>query len=187
MTKEQLAKLGIVIEGETVDGEELETLLTKHFGGLNDEIKKNKDLISKRNAEINALKDKEKEKLSEDEKTRLHYEELETTNKALLRKIDLSEKIAGYVELGYSKELATKVAEAELDGKSTVEFHKQFIEATKKSVEAEVLKRTPNPNLNDDKTVTTKEDVVKGGYEAMMKLKAENPEKYKEYFGSDEQ
>lgn len=185
MTKEQLAKLGIVVESETVEGDELNDLLSKRISGLEDENKKSKNLISTRNAEINALKDKEKEKLSEDEKTKLHYEELEKSNKALQREISLSKKVAGYVELGYSKELATKVAEAELDGKSTVEFHREFINTKTESIKAEILKQTPTPNTNDNKDVITKEKVIEGGYEAMTKLKAEHPEKYKEYFGDD--
>ena len=185
MTKEQLAKLGIVVDSDTVEGEELDTLLSKHIGGLNDEIKKNKNLISERNTEIKSLKDKEKEKLTEDEKTKLFYQELEETNKSLQREINLSKKVAGYVEIGYSKDLATKVAQAELDGKPTTEFHKQFIEATRQSIKAELLKQSPNPDTNDNTKSITKEEVIKGGYEAMNKLKAENPEKYQEFFGNE--
>lgn len=180
MTKEQLAKLGITVETDTVEGDELDALLSKHISGLNDEIKKGKNLISERNTEIKSLKDKANEKLTEDEKTQLFYKELEETNKSLQREINLSKKVAEYVELGYSKDLATKVAQAELDGKSTTEYHKQFIEATEQRVKAEILKQTPNVKSGGNFDTVTREDYKKMTYSQKMKLREENPELFEQ-------
>ena len=46
-----------------------------------------------------------------------------------------------------------------------------------------LLSRTTAP----DGSVKTKEEVVKGGYEAMMKLQQENPALFEQYFGKSEQ
>ena len=77
MTKEQLAKLGITIEGDNATDEEVEKLIAEKFSSLNGDLKKNKDLLSARNGEIAEYKRKEQEKLSEEEKQRLHYQEME--------------------------------------------------------------------------------------------------------------
>jgi hypothetical protein len=186
MTKSQLEKiLGIKLEDgkDAYTDDEVTELVAKSYSELRSDLTKNKDLLSKRNSEIAEYKRKEQEKLTDDEKARLQFEETVKENNALKRKILRSEKIADYIGLGYSKELAEKVADAELDGKSTVELRKQFIVAKEESIKAELLKETPNPDTKKDTSTKTKEEIVKGGYEEMLKLKETNPEVYNEYFG----
>lgn len=182
MTKEQLAKLGITIEGESATDEEVEKLLTEKFNSLNGDVKKHKDLLSARNSEIAEYKRKEQEKLTEEEKTKLHYEEMEKEIASLKRKDSLNTKINDLMSLGYDKDLATKYANAELDGKSTIEFQKQFMEAKLEAQKKELLNNTPNPKLNNpDGSVKTKEDFDKLGYEGQVKLYNEHPEIYKQF------
>jgi len=190
MTKSQLEKiLGIKLEEgqDTYTDDEATELIARHYAEVRNEATKNKDLLSKRNSEIAEMKRKEQDKLSDDEKARLQFEETVKENTSLKRKIARSEKVADYIGLGYPKELAEKVADAELDGKSTVELRRQFLTAKEESIRAELLKDTPAPDTKKDTSTQTKEDVVKGGYEAMLKLKQDNPELYDQYFGQPKQ
>ena len=182
MTKEQLAKLGINIEGEEITDEEGFKLIEQSQNSLKGEVKKHKELLSTRNSEIAEYKRKETEKLSEDEKTKLHYEELEKTNKELARKIALNEKIADLMSIGYDKDLAKKYAEAELDGKSTIEYQKQFMASQLEAQKQDLLKQSKAPQTSDpNESVKTKEDFDKLGYEGQLKLYNEHPEIYKQF------
>lgn len=186
-TKEQLAKLGINIEQDTIEDEEAQKLIADRFNSLNGDLKKHKDLLSARNGEIAEFKRKEQEKLSEEEKTKLHYQEMEKEIATLKKENALNKEIKDLMGLGYDEELARKYAEAKLDGKSTIEFQKQFIENKLEAQKQELLKSGKVPSVNDpDKGVKTKEEVVKGGYEAMNKLQHDNPELFEQYFGKGE-
>ncbi len=184
MTKEQLAKLGIVIDGNELPDSEALALIEQKFGTLNGDLKKHKDLLSARNGEIAEYKRKEQEKLSDDEKRALHYQELEETNKTLTRKLALNEKIKDYIAIGYSEELATKVANAELDGKPTANYHKEFITAREESLRAELLKGNPQPHTNGDPKPLTLDDLKKMSYEELLKTQETNPELVNEYLGN---
>ena len=96
MTKEQLAKLGINFEGETITDEELEKILTEKFNSLNGDIKKHKDLLTARNSEIAEFKRKEQEKLSDDEKQKLHYAEMEKEIRELKRANEILQEALGF-------------------------------------------------------------------------------------------
>lgn len=181
MTKEQLAKLGIVIEGNDMPDSEAFALIEQKFGSLNGDLKKHKDLLSTRNSEIAEYKRKEQEKLSDDEKRQLHYQELEETNKTLTRKLALNEKVKDYIALGYSEELATKVANAELDGKSTASYHKEFITAREEKLKAELLQGNPQPHTNGDPKTLTKEALSKMTYSELLKAQETNPEIVNEF------
>lgn len=181
MTKEQLAKLGIVIEQDEISEEESQKLIAERVAALAGENSKQKTLLSQRNSEIAEYKRKEQEKLSEEEKTKLHYEELEKANKEMHRKLDLNEKVKGYLAIGYSEELATKIAEAELDGKPTFEFHKQHLASREETIKAELLKGTPDPRTDNSNKTLTKADLDKMGYEGLLKVQKENPALYNEW------
>ena len=181
MTKEQLAKLGIVIEEDSVDDARALELISKKQNETSAELIKHKDLLTKRNGEIAEFKRKEQEKLSDEEKQRLHYEEIEKKNADLTKRLALNEKTAEYISLGYDADLARKVAEAELEGKSTVEYRKQFITAQQEKIKADLLKGTTNPETNkNENTKVTKEQFDKMGLEALMKRQQENPTLYNE-------
>ena len=185
-TKEQLKKLGIQVEEDKeYTDEEAFALIEKNANDMRGDLNKHKDLLSKRNSEIAEFKRKEQDKLSEEEKTRLHYEELEKENASYKKTIAKSQKVNEYMGIGYPKELAEKIADAELEGKSAVELHKQFMTSREESLKAELLKNSPDPSNNKQTQTVTKEDVIKGGYEAMMKLKEENPTQYQEFFGKN--
>ena len=183
MTKEKLAKLGITIEADEISEEEAEKLIEQKFASLNSDVKKHKDLLSTRNSEIAEYKRKEQEKLSDDEKQKLHYQEMEKEIASLKRKDILNSKINDLMSLGYDKELATKQAEAEVDGKSTIEFQRKFMESKLETQKQELLKQTKTPNVNDPNGggVKTKEDFDKLGYEGQLKLYNENPEVYNQF------
>jgi len=182
-TKEQLAKLGINFDGEEITDEEVEKLLTEKFSSLNGEIKKHKDLLTSRNSEIAEYKRKEQEKLSDDEKQKLHYAEMEKEIAMLKRKDSLNTKINDLMSIGYDKELAKKYAEAELDGKSTIEYQKTFMQSQLEAQKQELLKSGKNPQVDDPNNgiVKTKEDFNKLGYEDQLKLYNEHPEIYKQF------
>ena len=180
MTREQLLKLGIATEKDNLTDDEIFELLEKKKGERDAELSKNKDLLSKRNGEIAEYKRKEQEKLSEEEKTKLHYEELERELASVKRENALSKKIADYVGIGYDGELAKKVAEAELDGRSTIELHKQFIKAREESIKAELLKGGSKPKTESETKTLTKAEFNKLGYSELLKLQEENPVLYDE-------
>jgi len=182
MTKEQLAKLGINVEGETITDEELEKLLTEKFNSLNGEVKKHKDLLSTRNSEIAEYKRKEQEKLSDDEKRELQIKDMEKELANLKRKDSINTKINDLLSLGYDKETAKKYAEAEIDGKSTIEFQRQFLQSQLEAQKQELLKGAPTPKQNDPNGLPkTKEDFDKLGYEGQLKLYNEHPEIFKQF------
>ncbi len=185
MTKEQLAKLGITIEGETITEDEAFALIEKHHNEIANErnkLKKRSDELSSENAEY---KRKAQEQLSEDEKQKLKYQEMEKEIASLKRKDSLNTKVNDLMSLGYDKELATKFANAELDGKSTVDYQKQFMEAQLEKQKQELLKKTPNPQQGDpNSSVKTKEDFDKLGYEAQLKLYNEHREIYDKFANS---
>ena len=183
MTKEKLAKLGINIEGEEITDEEAFALIEKHHTELMSEKAKLKKRTDELSSEIAERKKADLEKLSEDEKTKLHYEEMEKEIASLKRKDSLNSKINDLMSIGYDKDLATKYANAELDGKSTIEFQKTFMEAKLEAQKQEMLKGTPNPQMNNPNDIgkTTKDDFDKMGYEERVKLFNEHPEVYQQF------
>ena len=181
MTKEQLAKLGIAVDKDLTD-EEAFALIEKHNQDLVNEKSKLKGLNDKYSSEIAGYKKKEQDRLSDDEKKALAQQELENELKTLRRENDINRKVGELVEIGYSKELATKVAEAELDGKSTAKYHKEFITAREESLKAELLKSTPKPSATSvDTKATTIEDMKKMTYVELQKVAENNPQLFSEF------
>ena len=185
MTKEQLAKLGITIEGDSISDDEAFALIEKHTKALSDEkskLKKRNDELSSENADY---KRKAQDQLSEEEKTTLKIQELENSNKELKRSLARNDLINELVGIGYDKELATKYADAQLDGKPTIEFQKKFMESKLEAQKQELLKGGKDPKIDDPdkaKTKFTKENFSKGliSMEEMNTLKETNPTLYSE-------
>lgn len=187
MTKEQLAKLGITIEADSISDEEAFVLIEKKNAELVNEktkLKKRNDELSSENADY---KRKAQETLSEEEKTKLQIEEMANKNKELERRLARNDLINDLMSIGYDKELATKYADAQLDGKPTVEFQKKFMEAKLEAQKQELLKGTTPPQVDPDKgdNKFTKENFLKGNIsmEEMNTLKETNPTLYKEIVG----
>lgn len=180
-TKEQLARYGITVEQDEVSDEEAHKLIEDRFSSLSEETKKQKKLIDTRNSEIAEFKRKEQEKLSDDEKEKLRVDTIEKENQALKRTIARSNKVNEYMGIGYSKELAEEIADAELDGKPTVALHKKHMDAELEKQKAELLKGNPTPQVKDDTNTWTQEKFDKAGYEEKLKLHNEHPELYEQF------
>ena len=183
MTKEQLAKFGIVIDKDEVTDEEAQELIANKISGIEAEKTKLKGQVDKYSSEVSAYKKKEADKMSEDEKEKLRVEGIEAENKNLHRQIEMSNKINEYLAIGYDRELAKQIAEAELDGKSTSALHDKHIKAQLEKQKAELLKGGDKVHVEEEnKTLYTKENFKKGliTMEQMNELKATNPTLYKE-------
>lgn len=180
MTKEQLARLGIVIDKDEVSDEEGMQLIEQHTTGLVNEKTKLKGQVDKYSTEIANYKKKETDRLSEEEKTKLHYAELEKENADLRKAKALTERETAYISAGYDPKLAKEIAEAELEGKPTAELHKKHITAVEERVKAEVLKGTPDPKTKSNPKTWTKEEFAKASYEEKLALYNDNPQLYAE-------
>lgn len=148
-----------------------------------DEIAKQKTLISTRNSEIADLKKKEQEKLSDEEKRQLEHDNLVKELEDLKAKDAVNQKVEAYMAIGYPKDLARKVAEAEVKGEDTTELHKQFITAHDEEVKKQAMAGNPAPKGTQlDPKKYTKEAFKKGeiSYEELVELEAKHPDVYKE-------
>lgn len=155
MTKEQLEKLGIKTDKENLTAEEIDALVEQRVAELTGENAKNKTLISQRNSEIAEYKRKEQERLTEEERKALLEKEKDEKIAKYEREIAKSGKVAEYMAIGYPKELAEKVADAEIEGKSTAKYHDEFVKSREQSIRAELMAGNPNPNGGgDDKPVS---------------------------------
>lgn len=177
MTKELLAKLGITVEKDLTD-EEVVSEVLKIVKGKDDTISGHKALIDKYTGEISTLKKEKEAKMTEEEKAIAHTKELEQQVAEYQRNANIATRKASYLGLGYSEELATKIAEAEIDGQPTAEYHKQHQELLVKETLAKKIDKTPNPKTT--KTDITKEQFDKMGYEELDKLQRENPTLYEQ-------
>lgn len=148
-----------------------------------------KETANKWSSEAADYKKKYKELLSEEQrKQEEHNESVESMRKELDQlkaEKALNEHVSSLIALGYSSELANKVAKATVDGdfKKVYELQSKFIEDTKKTVESEALKKTPAPEVGDDgdKTVTA-EKFKSMTLAEKQKLYEESPDTFNEYF-----
>ncbi|MBO4541653.1 MAG: hypothetical protein J5725_00575 [Bacteroidales bacterium] len=182
MTKEKAVELGITFDTETPTQEEIDEKVARRLTELTGENSKNKDIISKRNSEIAEYKRKEQEKLTADEKRALHEKELEEKLAGYEKQFAKTSKVNDYLSVGYDKELAEEIAEAELSGKSTAELHKKHILAREEAIRKELMEKNPKPKQNDPnlKKDLTTDDFKKMGYTEKLKLKEENPALYEQ-------
>lgn len=146
-----------------------------------------KEVADKYASEAADFKKKYKEQLSDEQKREQErndaYEAMKTELDTLKAEKKTNEHIANLIELGYDKDTAKKVAEATIGGdfKTVYELQAKFIDTTKKNVESEALKKTPAPNLGDDKNKgITKEDFKKMSLGEKQKLKDDDPETFAE-------
>lgn len=133
---------------------------------LREEVKKNKDLITKYTGEISALKKEKNSTLTEAEAKALAQEEafkeLQSKYDEMLKSSTRSAYVTKYVELGYDRELAEETAQALVDG----DLDKVFMNGEKykatleKQFKADALKATPKPGAGSPQ-FKTKEDIMK--------------------------
>jgi len=182
MTKEQIEKLGITFtEGMTDD--DVVKALSKQKADYEAEKVKSKGLIDKYSSEIKEYKDKEAQKLTDEEKRAKEFADMQEKIATLEKEKSIGAKKAQYLKMGYSEELADKVAQGEIEGQDVSGFHAEFLKAHDEALKAELMKKNPTPKGAGEPNKTyTKEGFRKGeySYEDLCELEAKNPALYKE-------
>jgi len=184
MTKEQIEKLGLTFtEGMTDDQvfeafSKLKGELTAEKSKFESEAKTNKGLVDKYSSEISALKKEKQDRMTDEEKKAQEHQQLLDEIASLKKDKTVSEKVAKYLKLGYSEEVAKKVAEGEIDGVDVSDLHAQFLKEHDEQLKKKLMKENHIPNGGGDPNKSfTKEGFRKGEYtyEQLDKLSRENP------------
>lgn len=146
-----------------------------------------KEVADRYASEASSYKKKYNEKLTDEERLKQEQEDkfnqMQTELDELKQEKALNGHITNLMGLGYDKDTAKQVAEATIKGDfdTVYKLQNQFIDATKKSVESDVLKRTPAPNVggNGDKDIT-KEEFAKMSLAEKQKLYENDPDTFAE-------
>lgn len=152
-----------------------------------------KELLDKANSEAANYKKQLREKMSQDEQKAAQKDEEIATIKAELETLRQekaeTELTNRWMDIGYSKELATATAKASVAGDTDTVFknHAKFLADREKALKAEILKSTPTPPAGDGDKKTTKEDFAKMSLVEKQKFATENPEAYKEIYSIKEE
>lgn len=182
MTKEQIEKLGITFtEGMTDD--DVIKALSKQKADYEAEKAKQKGIIDKYSSEIADFKKKEADRMTDEEKRAVELQALNDEIATLKKEKSIGAKKAQYLKMGYSEELADKVALGEMEGQDVSGFHAEFLKAHDEALKAELMKKNPTPNGGGEPNKKyTKEGFRKGeySYEDLCELEAKNPALYKE-------
>lgn len=181
-TKEQAVGFGITFETETPTQEEIEEKVSKRITELAGENSKLHNSISKTNSEIAEYKRKAQEKLTDDEKVANKIKELEEKNAEYEKRFARSNKVNDYLSIGYDKDLAEKIADAELEGKPTAELHKKHLLAREEALKKEFMEKNPKAKQGDpdDFKDVTPEKYKKMTYTEKIALKEKNPTLYEQ-------
>lgn len=149
------------------------------------EIEKLTNSLSKSNSEAAEYKRKLREKQSEEELAKEEREKelatLKEENASLKREKLIADNENQLIALGYDTKLAKETSIALVDGDITKVFEnqKKFNEQLKKSIEAELLKKTPTPPGGTGDNTITKERYRAMSLAEKQKLADENPTLYK--------
>lgn len=184
MTKEQIEKLGITYTEGMTDEQVFEALskmkgeLTAEKDKALNEAKNNKGLIDKYSSEIATLKKEKQDRMTDEEKKAEEQQKLLEEIANLKKDKAVSDKVAKYIKLGYTEEVAKKVALGEIDGQDVSDYHAEFLKAHDEALKKELMKKNPTPSGAGDPNKTfTKEGFKKGEYtyEQLCELQAKNP------------
>lgn len=140
MTEEEISN---ALKGAVISNTEHET-----------EVNKYKNILSKANSEAAEWKRKLKEKQTDDENKRQEkdeaFEKLTQENAELKRSIEMAKKTSKLIAMGYDEKMAEETAAAMLDGNmdKVMENQSKYLETQKKTIETDLLKKTPRPNAN---------------------------------------
>lgn len=182
MTKEQIEKLGLTFtEGMTDD--DVFKALSKQKADFESEKANQKGIIDKYSSQIADFKKKEAEKMTEEEKRANELKQLNEEIANLKKEKSIGAKKTQYIKMGYSEELAEKIAQGEFDGQDVSGFHAEFLKSHDEELKKELMKKNPTPSGAGEPTKTyTKEGFRKGeySYEQLCELQAKNPTLYKE-------
>ena len=114
-----------------------------------EEVSKLKTALSKANSDAAEWKRQFREKQTEQERTEAERKEREAAVEEELRSLRRDKTVSGYVAnclaLGYDKELAFRAAEAmaDNDASAILACQQEFLEKTKKELEASALNKQP--------------------------------------------
>ncbi len=143
-------------EGMTED--EISTALQTVGQGNEAEINRLKAALSKANSEAADYKKQLRTKQTDDEaaeaERKANMEKLTQENADLKRSIALSEKKAKLLGMGYDEQLADSTATAMVDGDMDTVMANQskYLEAQKKDILADKMKKTPRPTGGSENT-----------------------------------
>lgn len=113
---------------------------------------------------------------------------LEERDKANTRASEIATHKASLLAQGYTEELAAATAEALVDGNTAVVLANQgaFLAAQTAKIREEVMQGTKPPaGGNGGQPTMTKEELSKMTLAEKVKFAAENPDKYKEFYGGN--
>ena len=150
-----------------------------------------KDLLDKATSEAAGYKKQLRERMSEDEAAKAKAAEDMATVMAELESLRTEKAVSEYttqfMSIGYDEKLAKSTAAALQRGEMAVMFanHAKFVAEREKSLKAELLRETPTPPAGDGNKGVTREDFRKMTLAEKTKFAAENPEKYKEFYGGN--
>ena len=99
----------------------------------------------------------------------------------------IGEYTTQFMGIGYSEDLAKETAKAIQKGDMAAMFknHAKFVADREKALRAELLKGTPTPPPGDGNKGMTREEFTKMSLAEKSAFAAENPEKYKEFYGGN--
>ena len=99
----------------------------------------------------------------------------------------IGEYTTQFMGIGYDEALAKSTAEALQKGDMTAMFknHAKFVAEKEKALKTELLKTTPTPPPGEGTKGMTREEFSKLSLDEKAKFAAENPEKYKEFYGGN--
>jgi hypothetical protein len=176
-----------LIEGYATmsDAEKLQALESYEFdtSGLVD-----KKLFDKTSSELANYKKKYQETLSEEErKSQERQEELQRMKDELdsLRKDkQIADSTARFLSLGYADDLAKSTAQAYVNGDMDTVFanQKQHQESIEKKVKTDLMKGTPKPEVGNDSSTMTKEQLRKMTPQERFEFSQKNPDVYKSIY-----
>ncbi len=162
--------------------EELKAELEK----LREENSKLKGATTSASAEASKYKKELQARMSEQERaaneTKELIEQLKSENAAMKRTQTITEHINGFLEIGFTAEMAKKAAEFTVDGNfpAMKETFKAFIDEHDKALKADALRNTPRPGAGTPAPAVTKEQFDKMTYSERAKIYDEQPELYKQ-------
>lgn len=164
-----------------------EKTLTEQLQSALVEIAKLKRAVDKSSSEAADYKKKWKESMSEAEQASMEKAEAQAKRdeefEAMKRKIAVNDLVGTLMERKFSKDLATKAAEAYLDGDFATynDIEKQVDAAKQKQWEADYIKTRPElkSGVGSGSQTITKEDFDKMTLIEKSKLRRENEAEYK--------
>lgn len=150
-----------------------------------------KDVADKYASEAAGYKKQLRERMTEEEASKAKAAEDMAAVMAELETLRadkaVSEYTAQFMGIGYDEALAKSTAAALQKGDMTALFknHAKFVADRDKAMKAEMLKDTPTPPAGEGTKGMTREAFSKLSLDEKAKFAAENPERYKEFYGGN--